>query len=382
MSGKLSASLRDLGRLGFSEEQGELLEIATRFCRERAPIQTVRHLMTQDPGHDPAVWKEIGGLGWLGVAIPEVYGGSGLGLGCVVPICEQMGRTLLNSPFVSTQLAAQALLAGGTQAQRERLLPLIAAGEAASVALAEEAGDWSLENPQAGAEPDGAGGLVLSGRKILVGDAASAGCIIVSVTYAGAPALVIVERSHLPAGALRRENVIDETRRSFELDLTGVSVPAANLMDTTLAMAGLSHLHLAANLLAAADMCGGTQAVIDLTIGYLNSRRQFGRLIGSYQALKHPTVEAYVRYEQARSHLYAAAHSFTDQGAAEIAVRMAKATADDAYAFASDRAIQFHGGFGFTYDCDAQLYRRRAIWHAAQYGDGAWHRQKLASLLL
>jgi acyl-CoA dehydrogenase len=93
-------------------------------------------------------------------------------------------------------------------------------------------------------------------------------------------------------------------------------------------------------------------------------------------------VEAYVRYEQARSHLYSAAHCFGEQGTGEIAVRMAKSTADWAYAFASDRAIQFHGGFGFTYDCDAQLYRRRAIWDAAQSGDGAWHKKRLAELLL
>lgn len=382
MAGKLSAPLRDLGRLGFSEEQGELLDVATRFCRERSPVQTVRRLITEEPGHDAAVWREIGELGWTGIAIPEACGGSGLGLGCVVPICEQMGRTLLNSPFVSTQLAAQALLAGGTQAQRARLLPAIAAGEAATVALAEDTGDWSLEDIRAEAQPDGGGRLVLSGRKILVCDAACASWIIVSVRHAGAPALVLVERAALPPGALRRESIIDETRRSFELTLNGLSVPAEQLMDVTLASSTLAHLHLAANLLAAADMCGGTQAVIDLTIGYLRTRRQFGKLIGSYQALKHPTVEAYVRYEQARSHLYAAAHSFADQGVAEIAVRMAKATADGAYAFAADRAIQFHGGFGFTYDCDAQLYRRRAIWSAAQYGDGAWHRKKLASLLL
>ena len=114
----------------------------------------------------------------------------------------------------------------------------------------------------------------------------------------------------------------------------------------------------------------------------LIGKGQFGALIGSYQALKHPTVDAYVAYEQARSHLYSAAHCFGEQGVGEIATRMAKAQADAAMSFAADRAIQFHGGFGFTYDCDAQLYRRRAIWHASQYGDGAYHKQKLADLLL
>ena len=146
--------------------------------------------------------------------------------------------------------------------------------------------------------------------------------------------------------------------------------------------AALQHIHLTANLLQSAEMCGGTQAVIDYTLDYLKTRVQFGALIGSYQALKHPTVDAYVAYEQARSHLYSAAHCFGEQGVGEIATRMAKAQADAAMSFAADRAIQFHGGFGFTYDCDAQLYRRRAIWHASQYGDGAYHKQKLADLLL
>jgi len=153
-------------------------------------------------------------------------------------------------------------------------------------------------------------------------------------------------------------------------------------MDQDRTQATLNYIDLAANLLSAAEMVGGAQGVIDYTIEYLTTRKQFGKLIGSYQSLKHPTVDAFVEYEQARSHLYAAAHCFTEQGTGEIATRMAKAQADKAYSFASDRSIQFHGGFGFTYDCDAQLHRRRAIWHAAQFGDATWQRKKLADLLL
>jgi acyl-CoA dehydrogenase len=382
MATRSAAPLRDLGRMGFSEEQADLLEVATRFCRERSPVSTVRRLMTEEPGHDPAVWREMGELGWLGIAIPEAYGGAGLDLAAATPVVEQMGRTLLATPFVSTTLAAQALIVGGTEAQKLALLPGIATGAPATVALAEKEGDWDPEAIQAEAHSDGPSRLKLSGRKILVCDAAVAEWIIVSVRHDGAPALVIVNREAIPAGALRREVIIDETRRSFELDLSGVSVARDQTLDPSRAVLALRHLHLAANLLAAADMCGGAEAVIGLTVDYLKTRKQFGKLIGSYQALKHPVVEAYVRYEQARSHLYSAAHCFGEQGTGEIAVRMAKATADWAYAFASDRAIQFHGGFGFTYDCDAQLYRRRAIWDAAQSGDGAWHKQRLAELLL
>ncbi|GIR10230.1 MAG: hypothetical protein CM15mP21_4920 [Hyphomicrobiales bacterium] len=127
----------------------------------------------------------------------------------------------------------------------------------------------------------------------------------------------------------------------------------------------LAHIELAASLLAAAEMCGGTYSVIDYTLDYLKTRKQFGKLIGGYQSLKHTMVDAHMGYERARAHLYSAAFLFGQQGEGEIPVRMAKAEAEEAFAFAADRAIQFHGGYGFTYDCDAQLYRRRAIWNAA-----------------
>ena len=139
---------------------------------------------------------------------------------------------------------------------------------------------------------------------------------------------------------------------------------------------------MAANLLGAAELTGSCQSCIDYTVEYLNTRKQFGKLIGSFQALKHPTVDAFIDYQKSRSLLYTAAFSFGKQGQREIATRMAKAQADQAASFAADRSIQFHGGFGFTYDCDAQLYRRRAIFHASQYGDARYHKKKLADLLL
>lgn len=373
--------MKDLGRIGFSENQASLLEVATDFCQRRSPVATVRRLMEDEAGHDPAVWTELGDLGWLGVAIPEAYGGSGLGLAEVVPLVEQMGRRLMAGPFVSTTLVAQGLIAGGTEDQKREVLPRIAAGEAAALALAELDTDWEADSIACVATRQADGRLALSGLKVLVTDANAARRILASVRLDGAPALVLLTPEDLPAGALRRETVIDETRRSFALTLDGVVLEADQLLDPGRARAALEHLHLAANLLAAADMVGGTQACIDYTLDYLRTRTQFGKVIGSYQALKHPIVEAYTRYEQARSHLYSAAHCFNEQGTGEIAVRMAKAAADVAFSFAADRSIQFHGGFGFTWDCDAQLYRRRAIWHAAQFGDAAFHRKKLARLL-
>ena len=370
-----------LGTIDVCEEQIDLLNIATEFCREKSPTEKVRALIEDDTGYDAAVWNEITRLGWLGIAIPESHGGVGLSLAEVVPVIEQMGRNLMAGPFLGTTLAAQAILAGGTKAQKATILPEIVGGKIASLALAEDEGDWDLTNISAKATLSG-GEIRLSGTKSFVSDAANANWVIVSVMFDGDPALVIIDKKNLPANALRREVLIDETKRSYEFNLADITLPESAVMDTDKARAALTHVDLAANLLIAAEMCGGTQSAIDYTVEYLNTRKQFGRLIGAYQSLKHTAVDAFIDYEKARSHLYSAAHCFSEQGRGEIAVRMAKAQVDGAYAFAADRAIQFHGGFGFTYDCDAQLYRRRAIWSAAQYGDAAWHRAKLADLLL
>ncbi len=368
------------GSIGFSDEQAELLEVAQRFCREKSPVDKVRALIDDETGHDPAVWSELAELGWLAIAVPEEFGGVGLSLAEVVPVVEQMGRALMGGPFLSTTIAAQGLLHGGTDAQKNALLPDLCAGTPAAVALVEGSGDWDLTKAACTAKRDG-DDLVLSGTKVLVADAAAAAWLLVSVSLDGAPALVIVPRDALGADALTREVVIDETRRSYKVTLDGVRVSADQLLSGATAAQTLAHIDLVTSLLVAAEMCGGTASCIDYTVDYLKTRKQFGKLIGSYQALKHPAVDALIAYEQARSHVYAAAHSFSEQGEGEIATRMAKAQAATAMSFAADRAIQFHGGFGFTYDCDAQLYRRRAFWGDSQHGDAAYQRKKLADLM-
>ncbi|HJM92417.1 MAG: acyl-CoA dehydrogenase family protein [Alphaproteobacteria bacterium] len=367
----------------FSDEQAQLMDIAESFSASKSPIDAVRRRIEAESAIEVELWREMAVLGWLGIAIPEEYGGSGLGLGEVVSIVEPMGRRLFSAPLASTTLVAQTVLLGGDKAQKSHWLPQLAGGTVAALALTEAHGDWDLSNLTCAAERAG-GTITLSGGKTFVTDAAMADVLLVSVALDGAPALVLLETSALPSAALRREVVIDETRRSHAVDLNGVEVPSANLLPQDGAADCLKSLHLSACLLYAAEMCGGTAGVINVTLEYLLTRRQFDHFIGAYQALKHPMVDALVGLEQARSHLYHAATIFDPANAAEgeIAVRMAKAQAADAFAFASDRAIQFHGAFGFTYDCDAQLYRRRALWCEQQHGDGAHHRKHLAGLLL
>jgi acyl-CoA dehydrogenase len=369
--------MMQLDGIGFSEAQGDLLEVATEFARDRSPMAKVRSLMASKTGFDAGVWREMADLGWMAIIVPEEYGGVGLSLAETVPVVEQMGRSMLASPFVQAALVTQVLMAGGSDAQKTEWLPQLASGTIATLALSESHGDWDLTHIDASATRDG-DQLILSGTKHFVLWADSANMILVSVRCEGKAGLVLLEKADIPATSLRRENIIDETKRSFALTLDGVAVAHSALLDR----ADFAALNEAALLLQSAEMVGGTQAVIDYTLGYLQTRKQFGKLIGEYQALKHPMVDAYVGYEKARSHLYSAAHSHGQQGNGSIAVHMAKASADKAYAFAADRAIQFHGGFGFTHDCDAGLHRRAAIFHAAQHGDAAYHRSKLADLLL
>lgn len=365
----------------FSDEQEQLLEVAANFCRDKFPMSATRKRIEAAEDLDKTLWAEIASLGWLGIAVPEEFGGSGLTLAEVVTVVEPMGQVLAGTPLVSTTLVAQALIAAGIEAQKNNWLPKISEGSIGALALTEPSGNWSLTDLECTATRNG-DTLTLKGTKTFVTDAASAELVIVSVMLDGAPALVILDRAALDATSVTREIVIDETRRSYRLTLDGVKVPTSAQLDPAKTKAALDHLDQAACLLLSAEACGGAMGVIDVVVDYLKTRKQFDRYIGSYQALKHPTVDALLATEAARSHLYYAATVFGQGIEGEVAVRMAKAQSSDALAFASDRAIQFHGGFGFTYDCDAQLYRRRGIWCETQHGDATHHRTKLADILL
>lgn len=363
----------------FTQEQSMLLETAMDFCSKQSPLSEVREKIESATELDENLWSQMVELGWMGITIPENYGGLGLGLGEVVPIVESMGRNLMVSPFVTSTLATQALIEGGSEEQKAEWLPKIASGAIASMALAEADGSWDLTSIACRGTVK-SGQLELTGSKFFVLDAAVADLLIVSVEIKGGPALVLLERSQLTPNALSREVVIDETRRSYQLNLDGICVDVTQVLSAPC----LKSMENSALLLCCAEMAGGIAGVLDVIVEYLKTRKQFDHYIGSYQALKHPTVDILVGLEGCRSHLYHTATiiSGEDEREIEIALRMAKAQASEAFAFAGDRAIQFHGGFGFTYECDAQLYLRRALWCQYQYGDERHHRLLLAPLLL
>ena len=370
-----------LGPIGLSDEQAALLESAAKYCADQSPMDVVRRLIEDEQGFSTEVFQEMADFGWLSIAIPEADGGAGLDLAEVVPVVEQMGRRLMSGPFVASTLLAQALVVAGTENQKKSVLPALAEGASGTLLLAEPHCDFDPLHMRSRADRE-RDELILSGTKCLALDVPCARWALLAAILDGEPVLLLLDQAALNSASLRREVVIDETRRSFRVELDGVRVSSDALLDTSRVREALTRLELAGALLAAAEMCGAGQSCIDYTVEYLNQRKQFGRPIGSYQALKHTTVHAHVQIEQARSHLYAAAHVFGEGVEGEIAVRMAKAAAGPALAFAADRSIQFHGGYGFTYECDAQLYRRRAIWGEAQFGDAIYQRRRLADLIL
>ena len=364
--------------IAFSDEQAMILESAKGFCRDRSDITAVRSLLNSDNGYSSDIWAEMVALGWTGIAIPEQYGGSELGIGFTVPLVESMGRHLLSTPYISTTIASQALLRGGSEQHKAHWLPLVAEGSIGTMALLDSE-DWGATSTSCNLSAD----LELQGTKLLVNDAAVADFFIVSANHQGAQVLVLVTADQLSSEALSKKVLIDETKRACSVNFSGVKLSADAILPNS--EAALRDSKLIGALLTAAEATGSTAAALDMVVAYLTSRIQFGRLIGSYQSLKHPTVEMLIGMDSARSFIYHAATVVGDEHLdqdAEIACRMAKAQATDALLFAGDRGIQFHGGMGFTYECDAQLYLRRALWVQHQYGDAQHHRLHLANLLL
>ena len=366
-------------RLGFSEEQAMLLDVARSFCRDRSPIAAVRRQLESETGFDPALWQEMVALGWPGIALPEGCGGSGLGISGAVPVVESMGRAMLGTPLISSTLAGQLLLRAAGSGPQESVLAEIAAGVPATVALLEN-GDWGGERLACTVDSYG----VLRGAKHFVTDAGVAQIFIVAVEFEGAPALAVVRAGELGEGAIRPHTLVDQTRRAASVDFGGAVVGEERIVTGERVPGALRDLRLLGALLVAAEAAGSAASCLDTTVEYLRTRKQFGRLIGSYQALKHPAVDILTAVDAARSFVYHAATLVGDEPLgrdAEIACRMAKAQATEALAYAGDRAVQFHGGMGFTWECDAQLYIRRAQWSQQQFGDAQHHRKRLASLL-
>lgn len=371
------------------DEQQRLRATARAFLAAHAPSATVRAAMTTDRGYDPALWQRIAGeLGWPAVIIPEAHGGLGLGQVELMVLMEAMGAALVCAPFFSTVcLGANALVVGGSPAQQAAWLPGIAAGTTtAAVAHAEAEGRWDAAGIAAIARPAG-GDVVLSGTKSFVVDGHTADLLLIAARAPGTRGAEGVQLFAVPAvtpGVERRAlGTMDQTRRLAEIRLDDVRIPSDAALGT--AASGWTILETTlqlATVALAAEQVGGAERCLDLAVAYAKERVQFGRPIGSFQAIKHKCADMLMRVEAARSAAYYAACAADERGAElAVAASLAKAYCSEAYFHCAAESLQIHGGVGFTWEYDVQLYFKRAKSSESLLGDAAYHRELVAQQL-
>jgi alkylation response protein AidB-like acyl-CoA dehydrogenase len=372
--------------LGVTSEQEELRASVRRFLADRVPITAVRALMDAADGGDPAIWKQAGEqLGLQGIAIPEEYGGSGFSFAEQAIVLEELGAALYGGPYLaSAVLAANALLASADEAAKKAYLPGIASGELiATLAFTEEDGSWEPDATRLTATPASSGdagvvgGWQLDGQKSFVLDGHTAGLILVIARTPAGLSLFAVPGD---AGGLTRTPLptLDQTRKLARLEFAGAGATLIGTDGAGEALLGRV-LDIAA-IAQAAEQLGGAQRALDMAVEYLKVRHQFGRPIGSFQALKHRCADLLLEVESLRSAvIYAAAAVAEDSAEIPVVAALVKAYASDVYFHVAAENIQMHGGIGFTWEHDAHLYFKRAKASELFLGDATLHRERLAT---
>ena len=368
---------------GFTEEQELLRSEVRKFLDESCPLEMVRKI-TEDatgPGFSREHWQQIAELGWLGLTIPEAQGGVGLGWVDLVVVLEETGRSLFPSPLVSSTLAAHAIRRFGSAAQQARWLPPLADGTAiGTLALLEEDGAPGPAGVRLAGRSAGKG-LTLTGEKHFVGDAAAADLFVVAFRRGKSKelGLAVVERG--TAGLAARDLPgIDLTKRVGRIALDRVRLDRSAVLAKG-STAAVAHLFDAGALAVTAEAVGAGEAALQLTVQYARQRIQFGRPIATFQGVKHPLAEMYVDIQSFQSLVYYAAWCL-DHGHADLAlaVSRAKAYASEVLPRIGIDVVQLHGGIGYTWEYDAQLYLKRAKWVRPAFGDADWHYERVASL--
>ena len=361
-----------------SEDQEELRAGIRRFLEQKSPESEVRRLMETTEGYDPAVWSQMSDqLGLQGLAIPEDLGGQGFGFVELGIVLEEMGRVLLCAPFFSSVvLAANLLLVSGDEAAQARHLPGIASGETiATVALTEEWGRWDEAGITLRAAKSGAG-HVLAGRKTYVLDGHVADLLLVAARTDSGTSIFAVRGD--AAGVTRTPlGPMDLTRKQARVELDGAAGELVGpdgggwpILSKTLDLAAVG---------LANEQVGGAQRVLEMSVQHAKDRIQFGRPIGSFQAIKHKCADMLVEVESARSAAYHGSWcAQEDDDELPAVASLAKAYCSDAYFHAAAETIQIHGGIGFTWEHPAHLYFKRAKTTQLLLGDPTYHRELLA----
>jgi alkylation response protein AidB-like acyl-CoA dehydrogenase len=362
-----------------SDEQAMLREASRDLLSDRAPINVLRAQLDQASDVDPALWRLAAELGWPGLALPEEHGGAGQGLVELALVAEEIGRAAARGPFLPTALVGRALARGGSAQLQAEVLPALAEGTAwATWAFAEPRSPWTLDGVRVTARTDG-DAVVLDGVKTAVQDAGGARWLLVTARHEGIPASFLVDRD-APGVTVRRQQVLDLTRAFYEVRLDDVRVPADRRLQG--GPTDVQRLLDDASILLSAETLGVLDRMLDMTVEYLKVRVQFGRPLGTFQAVKHKCATMAMLVHGTRAATYYAAMA-ADAGTAD-ATRAACAAASYSSAATDEVAgesLQLHGGIGFTWEHDLHLYLRRAKVDSALYGDATIHRDRLCGLV-
>ena len=367
----------------FSEEQEELRRTVRQFLEAKSPETEVRRLMETAEGYDTSVWKQMGQeLGLQGLAIPEEFGGQGFTFIELGIVLEEMGRVLLCAPyFASAVLAANAILNAGTDAQKSALLPPIASGDTiATLAFTEPSGKWDAAGITLEATPEG-DHYVLSGEKMFVIDGSIADLIVVVARTAGTTGtdgISFFTVSGNAKGLTRTAlSTMDMTRKQSKLEFD--KVVAEPLGTPGAGWPAFSKTLDQAAVALSNEMMGGAQKVLDMSVEYAKVRVQFGRPIGSFQAIKHKCADMLLEVESGKSAAYYASWAAAeDNDELPVVAALSKAYCSEAYFHAAAENIQIHGGIGFTWEHPAHLYFKRAKSSEIYLGDPTYHRELLA----
>jgi len=368
--------------LGLSEEQEMLRNFARDFLEKECPEQHVRDMEEDEKGYSPELWKKMAEQGWQGLIIPDTYGGASFNFMDLIILIEEFGRALVPGPFIPTTVAALAILAAGSEEQKKQHLPRIASGEQIwTLAFTEPSARFDGEGVQLTAKKEG-NDYVLNGTKLFVRDSHVADMMVVVARTGGSGeqgiSLFIVDAkapgiTHTPLRTIASD-------KQTEIKFENVKVPAANLMGAEgQGWAAFKKIANKATVIECAYLVGLAQQDFDITINYAKERVQFGRPIGSFQAIQHKAADMVTDVDGSRFIMYKAAWAVSeDEPDADEQVHMAKAWISDATRRVVAHGQQIHGGIGFTKDYKIQLFFRRQKAAELAWGDADFHRELVA----
>ena len=365
---------------GFTEEQEILRDQIRKFLSQESPISEVRRVSATQKGYNEEHWQTAASLGWLGLTVPETYGGSGMNWVDLIVLLEEQGRALHPSPFISNTLAATAISELGNDEQKKRFLPKLIDGSIiGTLAILEESDCLDVDAVQLMAQDEGQG-LVIDGTKHFVSDAAQATLFIVACRVENDLKLLIAEAGE----QIKAKNctTMDTSKREGMVTFNKFYVAPENILcEKQDAEAALDRLNNLGAIAVTAEMIGAAEAALAITNQYAKDRTQFGSQIGRYQGVKHPLAEMYVDIESYKSLLYYAAWTATESpDELPRYASLAKGYASEAFPNIGITCVQLHGAIGYTAEYDIQLFLKRSKWARPKFGDANYHNDRVATI--